>query len=217
MFHATGYRTLSCAVALLALGNGAMQTAEAGEATYLPLNASYCEIFRVLSNEVPGECSQVAEAPAGMKTRSIRVDPPARPATAIVESAAVPLPSGEADAFPEQVDLSFAMPIQFEYDSDILTDDAMVSLDTIASVLASDIMEEKVILLEGHADATGSDSYNLGLSIRRARAVQVYLIQMHDIEDWRLPFVGKGESELYDWTLPTSSTNRRVEFSNVTG
>lgn len=220
MLHATQLCRFSCAVALLALGSVASKTAEAGDATYLPHNATHCEIFRVLSNDVPGECRQTADAPSGMRTRSIEIRPPAEP-NAAPDKATAPLQDNDryanAETAPPSDELSLAMRIQFEYDSDILTNEAVASLDAIASVLNSDIMLQKVIMLEGHADATGPEDYNLGLSIRRARAVQIYLIQFHGIEDWRLPFVGKGETELYDPVVPTSAINRRVEFSNITG
>ncbi len=221
MLQATRSHRFSSAVAVLALGSLVTGAAEAGDATYLPLDAGYCEIFSALSNELPAQCQASPEALAGMKTRSIRVIAPAKPKTAVVGTAVVPLPNDEAAARNEEGgqvdDLSLAMPIQFEYDSDILTDEAEAGLDVIASVITSDIMKTEVIMLEGHADATGPEAYNLSLSIRRARSVQRYLIQVHGIEDWRLPFVGKGESELYDEAAPTSAANRRVEFSNITG
>ena len=220
MLHTTKFHSLTCAMALLALGSVASKTVEAGDATYLPNDASHCEIFRVLSKDVPGECRDAANVPAGMRARSIEIHPPAGP-SASPEMVTAPLQADDRSAYVETAstsdELSLAMRIQFEYDSDILTNEAMVSLDSIASVLNSDIMLEKVIMLEGHADATGPADYNLDLSVRRAQSVQTYLIQYHGIEDWRLPFVGKGETEPYDTVVPTAGINRRVEFSNITG
>ena len=212
-------RILCCVVALFAFDGIAAKAARAGEATYLPPTASHCEIFRVLSHDLPGECRQTASTPRGLKTRSIKLHPPKQPGlTAASIVTASPLEDRQdVEPAAEPAELSLAMRIQFHYDSAVLTEEAKASLDGIAAVLNSTIMLQKIVLLEGHADAIGSDSYNLSLSIRRAQAVQSYLINVHQIEDWRLPFVGKGETELYDKSTPTSAVNRRVEFTNITG
>lgn len=217
----TKFSTLSCVTALLAFGHVAA-TAHAGDAIYLAHDASHCEIFRVLSHDVPGECLETATAPEGFRTRSIKFHAPAQ--AAVVSAAATTAPLVEEDDDEEDVEtayaddeLSLAMRIQFQHNSDVLTDEAKASLDSIAAVLNNDLMADKVVMLEGHADATGSDDYNLSLSVRRARAVQTYLVGEHEIENWRLPFTGKGETEPFDQALPTSPVNRRVEFTNITG
>jgi OOP family OmpA-OmpF porin len=107
--------------------------------------------------------------------------------------------------------------VQFEFDSFDLTDDAKAVLDRLAGVLSDDLMRDQVVEIEGHADAQGSDDYNLTLSQLRARAVRAYLIQQHGISPDRLPFLGKGESDLYDASQPTAPVNRRVVFTNLTG
>jgi outer membrane protein OmpA-like peptidoglycan-associated protein len=226
MLHAVRKSAMSSAAALLALGSVAAGTAHGGDATYLPGDADHCAIFRVLSHDVPGECRRQAEAPEGLRTRSIKLHTREPVAEApMVVNAAAPTIEPETDeaedtdpmSLNESDELSLAMRIQFRHNSDVLTDEAKVSLDSIAAVLNNEIMAEKTILLEGHADATGSDGYNLDLSVRRAQAVQEYLISEHEIDYWRLPFVGKGETEPYDAIEPGSSINRRVEFTNITG
>ena len=77
--------------------------------------------------------------------------------------------------------------------------------------------EAAAVQIEGHADASGPDTYNLTLSQLRARAVRAYLIEQHGITPERLPFVGKGESEPYDARNPAAPVNRRVVFTNLTG
>lgn len=219
MLLAARFCTLCCVAALFALDGVAAKAARAGDATYLPPDAGHCEIFRVLSHDLPGECRQTVGAPRGLKTRSIKVHPPKPSGLTSASAVTAPLiEEGQDVETAEEPDaLSLAMRIQFHYDSAILTDEAQASLDGIAAVLNSTIMLQKIVLLEGHADAIGSDDYNLSLSIRRAQAVQSYLISVHQIADWRLPFLGKGETELYDKTTPGSSVNRRVEFTNITG
>lgn len=227
MLLATKFRTLSCVAALFAFGSLGAETAEAGDATYLAADASHCEIFRVLSRAVPGECGGPARSMHGL-TRSIRFH--AAETASSVAAAAPTAPAIEMDWQEGVLDddqdletasapseLSLAMRIQFHLNSDVLTDEAKASLDNVATVLNNDLMADTVVRLEGHADATGSEDYNLSLSERRARAVQAYLVDEHEVEDWRLPYIGKGESELFDSTQPTSSVNRRVEFTNITG
>lgn len=219
------FRISACLVALFAYGGLGVATTHAGDATYLQPDASHCDIFRVLSYDLPAECQDTAAAEQGLRTRSIKLHATQQAAAhsiaAATESsdlAATASSDLDVEATHDPADaLSLAMRIQFQHDSDILTEEAKVSLDGIAVVLNNAIMVEKVIMLEGHADATGPDGYNLDLSLRRARAVQAYLVSEHEIENWRLPFTGKGETELYDQTAPTSPINRRVEFTNITG
>lgn len=69
--------------------------------------------------------------------------------------------------------------------------------------------------IQGHADAVGSESYNLDLSNRRATAVVDYLVSK-GVERARLTPVGYGKSQLIEQTDGPSETNRRVVFK-VTG
>ncbi len=91
----------------------------------------------------------------------------------------------------------------------------MTTLDRVAEVLNSDLMREKSIVVEGHTDAIGTESYNLSLSTQRALAVQFYLAEQHLIDMDRLKISGKGETELYDPAAPDAAMNRRVEFTNL--
>jgi outer membrane protein OmpA-like peptidoglycan-associated protein len=201
----------------LAMAFGA-SSALAGEAIYLSNDASRCEIFRGLNRDVPPEC----ELPAGMKTRSIRLHnqpdslatPQGTQSVAATENDFGTLPSA-APAAPAPQNFSIAMRIQFEYDSYRLTSEARSTLDGVALVLNDDLMQGKQILVEGHADATGSDAYNFDLSALRAQAVKDYLIDVHGIDRERLQALGKGETDLYDLSNPTAGINRRVEFTTL--
>ncbi len=70
--------------------------------------------------------------------------------------------------------------------------------------------------IEGHADSTGPEDYNRGLSLRRAEAVRKYLVD-HGISITRLSVVGKGESDplVSNKTKAGRAVNRRVEFKVV--
>jgi outer membrane protein OmpA-like peptidoglycan-associated protein len=194
----------------------------AQDAVYWLNEASDCEIFRALSEVVPAECAQPGDimlgpvnAPDLGKTRGIRPG-----GTRMLENSATAVTPVSQQAAAQQANpparKSINARVQFEFDSFDLTDDAKGVLDRLAGVLKDDLMNDQVVQIEGHADAQGSDEYNLTLSQLRARAVRAYLMQQ-GISAERLPFLGKGESELYDASNPTAPINRRVVFTNLTG
>lgn len=65
----------------------------------------------------------------------------------------------------------------------------------------------------GHTDSTGSDSYNAGLSDRRASAVATYL-QSKGVSASRLSASGRGESDpiATNDTKEGRQSNRRVQL-----
>jgi outer membrane protein OmpA-like peptidoglycan-associated protein len=87
---------------------------------------------------------------------------------------------------------------------------ATANLDKLVEFLNE--YEEKTVLIEGHTDSRGSDSFNLTLSQQRADSVRAYLTS-RGIGSQRLSASGKGES------TPVASNessvgrqqNRRVE------
>ncbi|MEJ2033265.1 MAG: OmpA family protein [Deltaproteobacteria bacterium] len=93
-------------------------------------------------------------------------------------------------------------------------------LDRIAQVLRE--YPQTVIRVEGHTDSAGSDSYNMDLSLRRARAVKNALVQ-RGIDANRIQEVGLGESQpvATNDTKAGRQKNRRVEIriapSSATG
>jgi outer membrane protein OmpA-like peptidoglycan-associated protein len=200
--------------------------AAAQDAMYWLNEASDCEIFRAMSDIVPAECAQegdVALGPArglgktrGISPRGVRLHDDSAAVTATPANQQVEQVAAVQQANPP-ARKSLNARVQFEFDSFNLTDDAKAVLDRMAGVLGDELMADQVVQIEGHADASGSDAYNLSLSQLRARAVRAYLIQEHGISEDRLPFVGKGENEPYDAANPTAPINRRVVFTNLTG
>ncbi|HJV26361.1 MAG TPA: OmpA family protein [Aromatoleum sp.] len=85
------------------------------------------------------------------------------------------------------------------------------TLDKIASVLA--VTAETEIVVIGHTDSLGSETYNLQLSIRRAEAVVEY-IRTRGIALSRLVADGRGEAEpIADNGNETGrARNRRIEI-----
>jgi outer membrane protein OmpA-like peptidoglycan-associated protein len=88
---------------------------------------------------------------------------------------------------------------------------ARVKLDQVAKALMS--VSERNIIVEGHTDSQGSESYNQGLSERRANAVRNYLVQQGYPGD-RIQARGMGEtSPIANNASPEGrANNRRVEI-----
>ena len=106
-------------------------------------------------------------------------------------------------------------PILFAYGSDQLEETAKTQLAELAAVLAS--CQEATLLLEGHADATGSDRANLVLSIMRAYNVKYFLVYEYGIAQHRILSKGLGEEKPADsnGTETGRERNRRVNFELV--
>jgi len=99
--------------------------------------------------------------------------------------------------------------VHFAFDSASLTSEARTVINrAVPAIRAS----SNNIIIAGHTDSTGSDSYNLGLSKRRAQSVRDYLVSQ-GVSASRLTVVGKGESDpiASNDTREGRAQNRRVE------
>lgn len=112
--------------------------------------------------------------------------------------------------------LSVASDVLFDFDSAALSPRAQRSLTDMAELIARAPNGE--ILVVGHTDSKGSDTYNLDLSLRRAKAVAAFL---HDrgVASNRLRTEGRGKTEpVADNEMNGADNpegrakNRRVEF-----
>jgi len=92
-----------------------------------------------------------------------------------------------------------------------LLSSAQVKLDQVANALLA--VRARNLIVEGHTDSQGSESYNQGLSQRRADAVRDYLVQRGYPAD-RIQARGKGKgSPIADNASPEGrANNRRVEI-----
>jgi outer membrane protein OmpA-like peptidoglycan-associated protein len=63
--------------------------------------------------------------------------------------------------------------VYFDWDQDTLRDDARRTLDQVAQAYAAGGRPQ--VVLAGHADRSGSATYNVGLSQRRANNTRDYL------------------------------------------
>ena len=106
----------------------------------------------------------------------------------------------------------YALPASaFKIGSAELPDQLRKQLDAFAEVLRSKNSSGRVVRIEGHTDATGSDDVNLSLSQRRAEAVKTYLVSQGASAD-TLKAVGVGSQRLKVSTDPKAAENRRVEI-----
>ena len=102
----------------------------------------------------------------------------------------------------------------FKTNSAELNDDAFGKLDLIVEYMKK--YPAKRIVVEGHTDNVGSETYNKTLSERRAQAVKNYLVSQGITAD-RIEIVGYGESQpIADNSTPEGrQLNRRVEIKLI--
>ncbi|MCA1764656.1 MAG: OmpA family protein [Desulfobulbaceae bacterium] len=82
--------------------------------------------------------------------------------------------------------------VYFGFDQHDLSNIAQANLDKIADMMNSD--NRHVMLLMGHTDGRGSESYNYALSYRRVASVIGYLVTEKNSDLSRIHLVGLGES-----------------------
>ncbi len=99
----------------------------------------------------------------------------------------------------------------FDTDKDVLKPTSYNELNRIAKFL--DKHRGLVVELGGHTDNTGSADYNIDLSLRRAAAVQTYLVQK-GIDTSRLKVKGYGPDKPIadNQTEAGKALNRRTEL-----
>lgn len=102
--------------------------------------------------------------------------------------------------------------VHFEFDSARLTAESMAILDRTARVMKEN--SDLNFTVGGHTDSMGSDTYNMTLSDRRAKAVRDYLISK-GVDGSNLTAMGYGESRpvASNDTEAGRAENRRVELS----
>ena len=101
--------------------------------------------------------------------------------------------------------------IYFDYDQDILREDALSDLLKVSRLMKDN--PKYTLLVEGHADERGTREYNLALSERRAKAVEDFL-SASGVSSFNVEVVGYGEEKPVDNGSNESawSQNRRAEL-----
>ncbi|WP_081208789.1 OmpA family protein [Salegentibacter sediminis] len=109
--------------------------------------------------------------------------------------------------------------IYFDFDKATIKEESKPTLNKVVDIMNK--YPSINIEIGSHADARGSDQYNMGLSERRAASTLEYLVE-NGIDRSRLTSKGYGESKpLNDCTQPTGCTNeqyavnRRSEFTII--
>jgi len=122
------------------------------------------------------------------------------------------IPGAVVERVGEGIQVTFASGLLFDFDSDRVRAEAAQNLRNLASSL--DKYPNTDLLIVGHTDSVGTDSYNQVLSERRARATASYLASQ-GVSNARLRTSGRGETEPVE---PNSTDdgrqkNRRVEVA----
>jgi outer membrane protein OmpA-like peptidoglycan-associated protein len=110
---------------------------------------------------------------------------------------------------------SIDLEVNFDYNSDNIGSKAVPQVTALGDALASSDLKGSTFILAGHTDAKGSDTYNQGLSERRAEAVRRFLEEKYGIDASNLVTVGYGKAQLKNPSGPFASENRRVQVINA--
>lgn len=102
----------------------------------------------------------------------------------------------------------------FRLGSAALPDGLKSQLEVFAEVLRNKRGNNKLVRIEGHADASGSAEANLALSQRRAEEVKRFLVE-RGADPAMLRSEGHGASTLRNSQDPNSQENRRVEIGRA--
>lgn len=180
-------------------------------------------LFIAITTLFAGACSKkrpAVTAPAPSSTASsaerARLDSIERAESA--RRAAVERERVEAErrAARQAVIATLGTPVYFELDQADLTEEGRAILDAKRDAMQR--QPEIRIRIEGHADDTGSDEYNMALGERRAATARRYLVE-GGITEGRIAIVSRGEERpaCTDGTEACRSRNRRDEFILVSG
>ncbi|NCW86256.1 MAG: OmpA family protein [Oxalobacteraceae bacterium] len=120
--------------------------------------------------------------------------------------AATPAPTAEK--------VTFSADAFFDFDKSVLKPEGKTTLQNLVAQLKNTDIE--VVVATGHTDWTGSDAYNMKLSMRRAKAVKAYLVSK-GIPEARIFVEGKGERNPIadNHTREGRAKNRRVDIEVV--
>ena len=135
-------------------------------------------------------------------------DCPNTPRGTEVDSRGCPIPEPE----PEVRNFTF-QDVYFEFDSAMLTDEGREKLMSIGDSLLS--VSNASIEVHGHTDSTGDETYNMGLSQRRAESVQNFLVENYSqlrATQFTIRAFGEEQPIADNATREGRAQNRRVEI-----
>ncbi len=110
---------------------------------------------------------------------------------------------------------SIDLEVNFEYNSDRIGPKATPQVTNLGQALSSAELKGGTFIVAGYTDAKGSETYNQGLSERRADAIKRFLAEKYGIDAANLVTVGYGKTHLKNSSDPFSGDNRRVQVINA--
>ncbi len=126
------------------------------------------------------------------------------------------IPGAEVERVGEGINVTFdeSSGVYFATDKYNINDKSEQTLNKLADIFKE--YPQTNILVEGHTDNTGSDSYNLTLSKNRAQAVTGYLVDSGvDRGRFTTKWYGESQPKYDNSTAEGRAQNRRVEIAIV--
>jgi outer membrane protein OmpA-like peptidoglycan-associated protein len=118
-----------------------------------------------------------------------------------------------------EIRIELSADVLFDFDSSALRPEASATLGKVATVVRD--YGKAPVVIDGHTDAKGSDSYNQTLSERRADSVKKWLVDPGGVEAARISTKGWGKTKPVAPNAKSNGTddpegrqkNRRVEIT----
>ena len=164
------------------------------------------------------ECDGGIAKPAAATPAPAPAPEPAAPVAApVVVNEPAPEPAAPAAIVapaPTAEKVTYSADAFFDFDKAVLKPEGKATLQNLVAKLKDTDIE--VIVATGHTDWTGSDTYNMKLSMRRAKAVKAFLVSK-GIPEARVFVEGKGEGQptADNHTKDGRAKNRRVDIEVV--
>lgn len=101
------------------------------------------------------------------------------------------------------------------FDFDKYTLNVQGKVDAKATAEALKTMPDVPVIIEGNADARGSDEYNYALALKRANAVKEALVNADVTNKLEVVSYGEAKPACTDATEDCFTKNRRVDFKRI--
>ncbi len=121
------------------------------------------------------------------------------------------IPGATVERVGEGIQVTFDSGLLFDFDSDVIKGAAQSNLNQLASSLSK--YSDSNLLIAGHTDDVGTDSYNQTLSERRASAAARYLASHGVTRTIRTVGLGEREPVTSNASDDGRRKNRRVEVA----
>ena len=133
-----------------------------------------------------------------------------KPAPVVAQAEPAPAPAPAPEPAPEMQSVRVELDVKFDFDRDTIRPEFRQDIQSLAEFMRT--YPSVTTTVEGHTDSVGAESYNQGLSERRANSVRQALID-EGVESSRVNAVGYGEARPIadNATDDGRAMNRRVE------